>query len=78
MWNFQTRLLQLPNHLPDFFLTTLLLALGDCSRILANFYLQDYDAYMKVECDGQAASYLRYADDQIMMANDKEILYNIL
>jgi hypothetical protein len=24
MWNFQTRLLQPPNHLPDFFLTTLL------------------------------------------------------
>lgn len=52
--------------------------IGDCSRILANFYLQDYDAYMKSECDKHSATYLRYADDQIVMANDKDILYDIL
>src|SRR3990172_4784297 len=42
--------------------------IGDCSRILANFYLQDYDAFMKKECDKRSALYLRYADDQIIFA----------
>ena len=51
---------------------------SDCSRILANFYLQDYDAYVEAECNKKSASYLRYADDQYIMANDKEILYDIL
>jgi len=52
--------------------------IGDCSRILANFYLQDYDAYMKSECDKHSATYLRYADDQIVMANNNDILHDIL
>lgn len=51
---------------------------GDCSRILANFYLQDYDAFIKTECDRYGASYLRYSDDQIIMANSEEIAYEIL
>lgn len=52
--------------------------IGDCSRILANFYLQEYDAYMKAECDKHSAVYLRYADDQIIMSNNKSDLYDIL
>lgn len=52
--------------------------IGDCSRILANFYLQDYDAFMKTECDRYGACYLRYSDDQIIMANSEEIAYEIL
>ncbi len=51
---------------------------GDCSRILANFYLQDYDAFMKAQCDNNRACYLRYADDQIIMAHNEEIAYEIL
>ncbi len=51
---------------------------GDCSRILANFYLQDYDDFMKTECDKHEAQYLRYADDQIIMTKTKEIAYDIL
>jgi len=52
--------------------------IGDCSRILANFYLQGYDAFMKSECDKYGACYLRYADDQIIMAQSEEIAYEIL
>jgi hypothetical protein len=33
---------------------------------------------MEAECDKRLASYLRYADDQYIMADDKEILYDIL
>lgn len=51
---------------------------GDCSRILANFYLQDYDAFMKAECDKHGACYLRYSDDQVIMTSNEEIAYNIL
>lgn len=52
--------------------------IGDCSRILANFYLQDYDAYIKSESDKLSAAYLRYADDQIVMADNRDALYDIL
>ena len=51
---------------------------GDCSRILANFYLQNYDAFMKKECDKYGACYLRYSDDQIIMAESEESAYEIL
>jgi hypothetical protein len=44
---------------------------GDCSRILANFYLQDYDARMKEICESLGARYLRYADDQIVATTDE-------
>jgi hypothetical protein len=46
--------------------------IGDCSRILANFYLQDYDSFMARQCRElmQHGEYLRYADDQIVMAED--------
>lgn len=52
--------------------------IGDCSRILANFYLQDYDAFIKNLCDNSSAVYLRYADDQIIMSKDKETALDIL
>ncbi len=43
---------------------------GDCSRLLANFYLQEYDRSMLAMSDAQegSASWLRFADDQIIMA----------
>jgi len=54
---------------------------GDQSRLLANFYLQEYDLKIKKVCDKLSAKYLRYADDQIIFANSelqlKEIMFNI-
>jgi len=44
----------------------------DCSRLLANFYLQDYDFYMKDLCDKLNAKFLRYTDDQIIFAPNKK------
>lgn len=41
-------------------------AIGDCSRILANFYLHKYDKYMFEICDAHHWKYLRYADDQFV------------
>jgi hypothetical protein len=52
---------------------------GDCSRILANFYLQDYDGQIHKLCHNKDAGYLRYADDQIIAARDestaKEVMF---
>jgi hypothetical protein len=42
--------------------------IGDCSRILANFYLQDYDLIIKSLCESKECTYLRYADDQIIFS----------
>lgn len=47
-------------------------AFGDCSRLLSNYYLQDYDLYMSTLAQQYDATYLRYADDQILFVpNDK-------
>ena len=46
--------------------------IGDCSRLLANFYLQDYDQRMKTICDTLNAKYIRFADDQLIFAKSKE------
>ena len=53
-------------------------ALADCSRLLANFYLTEYDAYAKTVCDANNAIYLRYADDQIILARTPEEYEKIL
>jgi hypothetical protein len=52
--------------------------IGDCSRILANFYLQDYDLIMSEICDKYGAKYIRFADDQIIYAKDILVAKNIL
>lgn len=52
--------------------------IGDCSRILANFYLQDYDLQMKNICDSLNAKYVRFADDQIIYAKSLDDAKNIL
>ena len=41
---------------------------GDQSRILANFYLQEYDFIISNICISESAKYVRYADDQIIFA----------
>ncbi|OGC11285.1 hypothetical protein A3K48_02035 [candidate division WOR-1 bacterium RIFOXYA12_FULL_52_29] len=52
---------------------------GDCSRILANYYLQEYDKYMYDICEERKSKYLRYADDQIIASKNekdaKEIMF---
>lgn len=45
---------------------------GDQSRLLANFYLQDYDQAVKEICDKYAIKYVRYADDQLLFLKDKD------
>jgi hypothetical protein len=52
--------------------------IGDCSRLLANFYLQDYDDFMSKFCKRLGAKYLRYADDQIMFTDKRETALEIL
>lgn len=46
---------------------------GDCSRILANFYLRDYDKEIKALCDDYNCDYLRFADDMTIFAPNKKI-----
>jgi hypothetical protein len=52
--------------------------IGDISRILANFYLQDYDFQMKKICDSLGAKFIRFADDQIIYTKSKEDARSIL
>jgi len=51
---------------------------GDCSRILANFYLQDYDRQIHKLVSDKNGGYLRYADDQIIAAPDEKIAKEIM
>jgi hypothetical protein len=44
-------------------------ALADCSRLLANYYLQKYDKFAASICVKAGASYFRYADDQMILVN---------
>lgn len=48
--------------------------MGDCSRILANFYLQPYDKFVYDLCRESKCKYLRYADDQFIFLKDKNKL----
>lgn len=49
-------------------------AMGDCSRILANFYLQPYDKIVYDMCNQNSCCYLRYADDQFIFSKNKDKL----
>ncbi len=53
-------------------------AMNDCSRILANFYLQEHDLALFRECKHKNATYLRYCDDQFIFADSKEDLEYLL
>ena len=46
---------------------------GDQSRLLANFYLQGYDKAIKKICDSSNSTYIRFADDQIIIRDSNEI-----
>ena len=47
-------------------------AMSDCSRILANFYLQKYDKFAAQICVKVDAMYFRYADDQMILLKGPE------
>ena len=53
---------------------------ADCSRLLSNFYLQEFDSKIKAYCKENSAGYLRYADDMILFTQSegeaKKALYN--
>ena len=51
---------------------------GDQSRLLANFYLQNYDKIVKQICDISNTVYIRYADDQIIILRKNEKWNNIM
>ena len=51
---------------------------GEASRLLANFYLQDYDSYIHAKCKQHKVKYIRYADDQIFLGADKNSLQIIV
>lgn len=53
-------------------------AMGDCSRILANFYLQPYDKFVYELCKQNKCKYLRYADDQFLFAEDEKKLHILI
>jgi hypothetical protein len=46
--------------------------IGDCSRILANFYLQEHDEYMAKIAVKHQCLYTRYTDDQIIFASNEQ------
>ncbi len=51
---------------------------GDQSRLLANFYLQGYDEKIKNICDSLNATYIRYADDQIILIKNINSINDIM
>lgn len=48
-------------------------AIGDCSRLLANYYIQDYDQFMYDLLKKYEGSYFRFADDQYIFCKEKDI-----
>lgn len=51
---------------------------GDCSRLLANFYLQDYDQEIYNVAQKNQSKYMRYADDQILISTEKDTAEDVL
>lgn len=50
----------------------------DCSRLLANFYLQPYDSVIERKCNERGCRFLRYADDQLIFAPNMDVANGIL
>ena len=53
---------------------------GDGSRLCANFYLQEYDAHVEAVCSelSRPGQYVRFADDQVVMAPTMRDARNVL
>lgn len=53
---------------------------GDSSRLLANYFLQDYDSHMYGNAEAIGAKYIRFADDQMIIGQReyqlKRLVYN--
>jgi len=52
--------------------------IGDMSRILANFYLQEADKRLREICDDREAAFLRYSDDYLVYAPSRKVAKEIL
>lgn len=52
--------------------------MADCSRLIANFYLQDFDNEMYSLCNEYGAKYFRFADDQVILATSEKDLNEII
>lgn len=44
---------------------------SDCSRLLANYFLYEFDKEFDTVCKKLGCTYMRYCDDMIIMCNDK-------
>jgi hypothetical protein len=51
---------------------------GECSRVLANFYLQSYDRIISKFCISNDGQFFRYADDQVIFARTKGSLEQMI
>jgi hypothetical protein len=51
---------------------------GESSRLLSNFYLQPYDALVRKYAQKHSCHYLRFADDQIILAPTHRAAVNFL
>ena len=53
-------------------------ALADCSRLLANYYLQKYDKFAAWICAKAGANYFRYSDDQMILLNGTDRIEELM
>lgn len=44
---------------------------GDCSRVLANFYLTPFDSVIRDKCLERDSSFMRFADDMVIACPDR-------
>lgn len=45
---------------------------GDCSRVLANFYLTPFDSVIRERCIERDSSFMRFADDMVIACPDRK------
>lgn len=48
-------------------------AIGDCSRLLANYYIQEYDQFMNELVEKHHGDYFRFADDQFIFCKSEDV-----
>lgn len=47
------------------------------SQLLANFYLSFFDEWVLEQCKGQVAGYVRFVDDWVIVARDKQFILSL-
>lgn len=50
---------------------------GDCSRILANYYLTSFDEAMQEHCDKDGIKYMRWADDLVFGCSSRKQMEDV-